>query len=239
MSYEVNNNEIALDAFEQAEYLFRNRQYKEAIKYYQIGLDSDVTNAIAWFKLGKCYYETEDYNAAIINLDSAISNNLNFTSAYNLKSDIYYRQKRYYEAALCAQKAVELYPIDESLWINYGQILNKLKRTQAAVACFEIGLLINPEFPEADIVQDKINRLIADLAPQGLYPLELKSSLPNIVKRCYPNFLVPQLPTPKQPTVDEKPPESGIMDMLRNWLFAKPTQRNDQSKQGAAPRSGW
>lgn len=110
--------------------------YKEAIKYFTLGIESVPGNPCLYNNRGLAYYKLKDYKKAVLDYSKAIELKPDFAAAYFNRGLAYFksarapgagdRDKIYNKAILDFTKAIELDPkhmVDA--WYNRGLCLNQ------------------------------------------------------------------------------------------------------------------
>ncbi|MBC8109858.1 MAG: tetratricopeptide repeat protein [Verrucomicrobia bacterium] len=94
-------------------------------------------NAFAYYQLANCYYETADYQQAIICLDNCIKLDKNYTDAFRLKAIIMAIQKKYKEADKIYQQLLAEGELkEEEDFLNWGLIFYVQKNYTKALQYF-------------------------------------------------------------------------------------------------------
>ena len=121
-------------------------------------LIGDKSNAAkeAWFIKGLYYNAINEKQKAITFFDKALSVNYTFMDAYREKALVYYDLGKYRDALAVLDKAVTLQNNFEEGYYYKGLCLEKLNRVKEAVEAYQMALLYDPGYVEA---QDALAKL--------------------------------------------------------------------------------
>lgn len=106
--------------------LFSRKEYKKAIKNFDIIIENLPDFPAAWFMKGDALHELGKYEEAIICYDEALKINPKDTDALVNKSDALLKLKKYRQALQCAQDALKINPKDKTAWDNQQEALGHL-----------------------------------------------------------------------------------------------------------------
>lgn len=98
---------------------------------------------------GIAYHDRGEYDAAIARYDLALGLDKDNLLALAEKALTLYTTQKYDEAIACCQKAIEVHPGHENLesvYVAYGNCLDGLKRPQEAIAVYDSGIELFPNF---------------------------------------------------------------------------------------------
>jgi len=111
----------ALDAYEEGFKLYRANKFSEALKYFNIAIESGLnTSGIIELRAG-CYQGLEEHSNAIIDFNMAISLSPHNCNIYFMRSNSKKAIKDFDGAILDLKKAIDLSTVNNSM--NYGYVL--------------------------------------------------------------------------------------------------------------------
>ncbi|MDR1879856.1 MAG: tetratricopeptide repeat protein [Tannerellaceae bacterium] len=154
---EALNRMIALDPehtaplFTRINVLFMLDREEEAIKDCMRVIESDASNPIAWFLMGRAKKQAGDLSGAIAALTSAIELKDDFTSAYLLRAEALLAANQLPEALSDTEKALSLEAEEESAYLVKGRVHEAMGDLPAATADYEKALELNPFNEEASL----------------------------------------------------------------------------------------
>ena len=127
-------------------------EHHNAIKSYRIALKKDCCNSILYSKLAEEYYNVENDIAAFINANKSLFYNNNNSDAYHIKSLIYQRNNKTFEAKYELENAIE-YETDSSKkswkYHELPRLLHKLKEYKEEIEVLD--RLIRQEYENEDL----------------------------------------------------------------------------------------
>jgi FkbM family methyltransferase len=130
---------------DQANYAYKNKEYKKAIKLYfdvlkQIPNDANLHNQI-----GMVFESLGDMTKAIDAYKNAIKIDPNFSKAINNLGVVLYKQKRYNESAEVFQIALNVDPKYHEVYSNMGAALNKALQYDEAIKALKTAIQKMPK----------------------------------------------------------------------------------------------
>jgi tetratricopeptide (TPR) repeat protein len=128
--------------------LMRAERYLEAQMCCQQALALDPDHAGAQHLMGLLSIQSQQYDHAIEWISRAIRRDARPEYLMSLGAALQF-QRRYEEALLAFEKAVQLAPEDADHWTSLGKVLVDLERQSEAVLCFQHALKLAPRHPEA------------------------------------------------------------------------------------------
>jgi len=138
------------------EEFFYQKDYQQAITYYQKAIESDPRYVKAYANMGLAYEYLGQYDKAISYYQKAIELDPDCAMAYNDVSNVYEHMGNSYrgmgkldQAISCYRKSVELYPDNTASYINMGNIYGDLGEYDKAISCYQKAIQINPNYAEA------------------------------------------------------------------------------------------
>jgi protein O-mannosyl-transferase len=144
-----NNKSLWIDAVDKYPNLFRPRhnlakyyqdhgQFDKAISEYQIALKTKATidhnqDYVAYFNLGKLYYDKKDYKKALFYYEKSLRLNSGFPAAYNNLAAVMTANGKFDLASHYLQEALELNPIQEDANYNLALLYLRWKEPDRAI----------------------------------------------------------------------------------------------------------
>lgn len=147
----------------EADALFQEGEYKEAIKLYNKVIKLTPNNNIIWNNMGLAFDNLKKHDKAIKCYDKAIEIKTDYANAWNNKGFVLHKLKRYDEALECFEKAIELDPVHISAWNNKANVLYDLKRYDEELKCYKKLLELNPN---DDNIKQKIKDIEEEIKPE-------------------------------------------------------------------------
>jgi tetratricopeptide (TPR) repeat protein len=108
-----------------------SKQYEEAIKYFNEGLEIDPFSSDFWLFKGICYNKMKSPIEAQECLEK-IDWDRYFIHAFHL-----YRIRQFKKALRYFEKGIEINPTDPDLWDNRGSCLEQLGKINDSIYCYE------------------------------------------------------------------------------------------------------
>lgn len=103
--------------------LFKNKQYKEALKIYSEGLALNPSNHILYSNRGLTYFYLHDFNNALKDAEQSILLDPKWTKGYYLKGKCHFQKREWKLARRNFSKALDLSP-------NSKDILNEFQEAE-------------------------------------------------------------------------------------------------------------
>lgn len=129
----------------QADLYMARKFFQEAAETYAKALAAEPRNAALHNKLGICYHQLLEYNAAKKSYRKAIQLNPRFAPAINNLAAVEYAQKHYKNAILTYIKALKLTPGDAVIYSNLGTAYFALEHFDYAVSAYRYALSLDPQ----------------------------------------------------------------------------------------------
>jgi tetratricopeptide (TPR) repeat protein/S1-C subfamily serine protease len=153
-----------------------HNKYESALKYIDIAISYKPSFYLSYLVKADIYRSMKNYKAALISLNTAISQAKEDNKKYDLDDFIYTMRgemlgelKRYEEAINDFTKVIEINPQSVYAYYNRGLLYGKQEKSELAIANFTKAIEINPQFAQAYytrgagyILQRKIELGIAD-----------------------------------------------------------------------------
>ncbi|HUK46916.1 MAG TPA: tetratricopeptide repeat protein [Terriglobales bacterium] len=121
------------------------KDYAEAIKFFDAALRKEPKNAVLYNKLGLAELKTDDLTAARIDFQKAAKHNSKYSDAINNLGAISYLQKNYGAAAKQFKKAVALNETRAVFHVNLGAAWFGQKKLERAIAEYARALELDPD----------------------------------------------------------------------------------------------
>ncbi len=121
---------------------------KDAVHYYQKGLDHCPDDAQLWYNMGTTLIELSKLPEAVQALQQAIILNPDMAEAYTNLGNALIRLQRPSEAIDTLQRAITLKPDLADTYNNLGTALQFQGKVEKAIAAFDHAITLNPENPE-------------------------------------------------------------------------------------------
>ncbi|WP_245578686.1 tetratricopeptide repeat protein [Algoriphagus vanfongensis] len=151
----------ASDLF-QAESLFYEKQYEEAISELNKYLFLHVTDVKALHLRARSHEELGDMKSAIEDYEKILSIDPNYAQAMAGIGKIYFNEEKYKEAELILLRAAKTDPEDYEINFLTGRVLLQNQDYKLANSFFEHAKLINTEDPELYFYQGMARAYIGD-----------------------------------------------------------------------------
>ncbi len=115
------------------------------------------------FEKGKELYEAEEYQAALLSFEKAISLNSNSVEYWTEKATVLWKLHRHIEALEACTKAIEINTEYAPAWRRKGILLEDLNLTDEALIAFNKSISLNPKYVLAYVARGiffgKLNRM--------------------------------------------------------------------------------
>jgi len=134
---------------------------KEAIRYYNLAIETDDSYALAYNNLGAIYMEKKDYEKAAELFDKAIEKDKSLADAYNNLATINFMIKKYNLSLSLYQKALKIAPYNKTIRLNIAQIYYFLNDINNCI--LYLKELINQGYPLGSILKHEEFKKIEDL----------------------------------------------------------------------------
>ena len=141
---------VAILEFYQGDQFFREKQYQQAINYYNNGLKKlpntkgQIRNfEPVWLKKAKAQRQLNQYEAALDTCTTALKH-YQSPQLWNCKALTLYSLDRYDAAISAYDRAIEIAPDDVWLWNNRGEAYTKLQKADQAIFDFQQAIALAP-----------------------------------------------------------------------------------------------
>jgi predicted Zn-dependent protease len=125
-----------------------DKNYLDAIDYYEAALRKDPTNAVLMNKVGMSQLLLRRYKEARKNFDHAIKVNKNYANAYANLGVVYYQETNYGKSIHCYDKAIQLDDSQAVFFNNRAASLFVKKDFEKAMADYNQALQLDPDIFE-------------------------------------------------------------------------------------------
>jgi tetratricopeptide (TPR) repeat protein len=125
-----------------------NKDYPEAVRYFQEAIKRDNKNASFQNKLGLSLLSVGNANAARRAFEKAVQLNPRYASAHNNLGVIYFRQKNLGNAVKQFRKAIAADETQAALHLNLGVTLFNQRKFEAAMKEYARAIELDPEVLE-------------------------------------------------------------------------------------------
>ena len=141
---------VAILEFYEGDGFFRDKQYQQAINYYNSGLKKlpntkgQVRNfEPVWLKKAKAQRQLNRYEEALQTCTTALKS-YQSPQLWNCKALTLYSLERYDTAVMAYDKAIQIAPEDVWLWNNRGEAYTRLERKDKAEFDFKRAIELDP-----------------------------------------------------------------------------------------------
>lgn len=124
------------------------KNYREAIKAYELALKSDEEYADAWANKGMCAYRLEEFDDALAYYSKATTIDNNFSDAWNVTGVTHYRKGNLDQALRCYCKAIRSDKSNDKAYFNKGIALELKGKFLAAWRNYDKAHSIKPNKTE-------------------------------------------------------------------------------------------
>ena len=148
-----NNLDLLTHYLDEADVLFKEGRYLEAISFYDKVSVIDPTDAEAQYGEARCYEKLGQYSDAITYYDKALANYQNYTEALTGKADVLSSLDKTAQAISYYNRALATDPRDTGALYGEGLALEKLGKNDQAIFFFDKILDIEPQ--NSDVLYQK------------------------------------------------------------------------------------
>ena len=145
----------SLNMLEQANVLFKEQKYDEAISLMQQFLEQNPEAYQAYTSIGDCYREKGDTDQALENYqkvlelakeDEAMGKEMTARALAGI-GECYFKIQDFEKAQSYFEQSIEAYPENEILAYNVGEIYFSTQKIDEAIHYFTISTQIKPDWP--------------------------------------------------------------------------------------------
>jgi len=153
----IMKDEASFNLFEEANLLFADKKYDEALALLEQFLEQNPIAYQAHLSIGDCYREKGEFDKAIEEYNRALEKAQNDeemggeTAAKALAAlgEIYLRKEDFENAQNYFKQSIEAYPENEILAYNVGEIYFSNQKIDEAIHYFELSTQIKPDWPSS------------------------------------------------------------------------------------------
>jgi len=121
------------------------KDYKQAIQYFQAAIRKDPKNPLLYNKLGLAELQMSELGAARVDFEKAVKLDSKYADAQNNLGAVEYMQKSYGNAAKRFKKAVALDETRATFHVNLGAAWFGQKKLERAVTEYTRAMELDPE----------------------------------------------------------------------------------------------
>lgn len=134
---------------DEAQRLYRQRRFDEALAVYSKVLAVNGANALAWQGAGLAHGQRGQHKRALEAFDRALELNPLLVTSLIGKATALSKLGRYQEALAAFERALQLEPNNAAAWNGKGAALNVLRRPNEALNAFDMALRFDPQMVQA------------------------------------------------------------------------------------------
>jgi tetratricopeptide (TPR) repeat protein len=127
----------------------RNRNYQDAINYYNKTIDINPKHTNSYYNLGLLLHEIKNYKEAIGCFEKTLETEPGFKNANNNLGIIYYKLGENLKAITCYENEIQINPLNIEAYNNLGIVFYNLGEVQKARNFYEKAIQIEPDFKRA------------------------------------------------------------------------------------------
>jgi len=149
-------DEATLQLIDEGNQLFNEKNYDQAIQVYREFLEKNPAVYQIYLNTGNCYREKGEYDAAIAEYKTLIERAAKETAGpeYAAKAlaaigECFLKKGEMDQAQEYFKQSVDMYPNNEFLAYNVGEICFSNQKLDEAVQYFELAAKIKPQWPES------------------------------------------------------------------------------------------
>jgi tetratricopeptide (TPR) repeat protein len=151
----VLKNQDSLNMLEQANVLFKEQKYDEAVSLMQQFLEQNPEAYQAYASIGDCYREKGDFDPAIENYnivlekaktDDSMRKEMTARALAGI-GECYLEMQDFEKAQSYFEQSIEAYPENEILAYNVGEIYFSNQKIDEAIQYFTISTQVMPDWP--------------------------------------------------------------------------------------------
>ena len=144
--------------------LYEIGHFRDAIPYYEFGVEHLPSDSIAWFELAQAYHYTQNTKSCTQTLARGIEKHPNFSAIYSLKGMLFFANNNFTDALEAFSKALELAPKNAMAYYNYGYTFAKLGAQEQALRALNKAIELEPDgYPEFYDARAHLLEQIGDL----------------------------------------------------------------------------
>ena len=121
------------------------KDYAQAIRYFQMAVSKDRNNAVLYNKLGIAELQSGDTNQARADFQTATRRDSKYAEAFNNMGAVDLTQKKYGSAARNLKKAIALQETSATFHVNLGATWFAQNKVERAIAEYARALELDPD----------------------------------------------------------------------------------------------
>ena len=127
----------------------RNKNYQDAINYYNKAIDINPKHTNSYYNLGLLLNEIKNYKEAIGCFEKTLETEPGFKNANNVLGIIYFKLGENLKAITCYENEIQINPLNIEAYNNLGIVFYNLGEIQKARNFYEKAIQIEPNFKRA------------------------------------------------------------------------------------------
>lgn len=125
---------------------FHLEEYKDAVKWYGVGISMDDRNKELWNNRGVALARLGKLDTAVKSYNQALRIDPEYGRAWFNKGKAMHKMMKEEEALACFEKATMYDPRNISAWNNFGVLLRYFNRHKEAITCYDAALSIRNNY---------------------------------------------------------------------------------------------
>jgi tetratricopeptide (TPR) repeat protein len=147
--------------FKQGNTFYFEKQYKEAITFFNKAIELKPDYFDAWLNRGIALGDLDCDKEALVSYNRAIELNPNDSDAWFVRGIVLGRLGCHKKALVSYDKAIELNPNDSKIWLNRGNVLSNLDRDKEALVSYDKAIELKSDI---HIVWDVRGNVLSNLS---------------------------------------------------------------------------
>jgi len=135
----------------QAEQIFKEGKYVEALESYQKVLAGNPDLYQLHYNIGNCYMEQGEYEKAIAEYNLYLEQEPDTPSVLSKLGEIYVRKGDFDQGVVYFQKVIELNPEDPTTYYNIAEIYFDSGEVEKAIENYQKALQVNPDWSQGHL----------------------------------------------------------------------------------------
>ena len=127
----------------------RNKNYQDAINYYNKAININPKHTNSYYNLGLLLHEIKNYKEAIGCFEKTLETDPGFKNANNNLGIIFYKLGENLKAITCYENEIQINPLNIEAYNNLGIVFYNLGEIQKARNFYEKAIQIKPDFKRA------------------------------------------------------------------------------------------
>jgi tetratricopeptide (TPR) repeat protein len=144
---EKKDSDYAYEAADKAFYFIDKREHEKALPYLEIAIKTDISSLKAWayFQIGYCYGELDNYSKAIEAYKQAIRIDPDAADTYYNLGNVYFALDNYSKAIEAYKQAIRIDPDYANALYNLGNVYFALDNYSKAIEAYKQAIRIDPD----------------------------------------------------------------------------------------------